>query len=475
MSEAFDYLCAMRLEGEIPWGEAASRVQLDDAHAVLDGEKPYHFCTRSRGYSKTTDAAGESLAMLMTAPDHSRLYWLAADRDQGLLALDSIAGFAARTPGLVEALELRSSSVVALDTGSMLTILAADAPGSWGLRPYAVFVDELSQWAETPRSRALWESVSSAVTKVKGARMAVLTTAGSPSHFAAKVLEHAKRSELWRVSETPGPAPWMDPDRLAEQRARLPAGVYAQLFENVWTQAEGAFLSPEALDGCFSMAEPPLRHNDRSYTAALDLGHVNDRTAFCIGHRESGQVVLDRMYTWTGSPKAPVSFEMVESQILAAHSDYRFRLSLDPWQGYHLAERLRRKGVSAKEVNFSPAFKQRLASTLLQAVNDELLRLYPAEGLREELLALKVKATSNGWTFDHAAGGHDDRAVALALMTVAALGRSEPRSDLRARVVGGPVDYSRYSERLTRERRGIYSGPSRPRIGPDGERRARSV
>jgi hypothetical protein len=42
-------------------------------------------------------------------------------------------------------------------------------------------------------------------------------------------LEHARSSDLWRVSETPGPAPWADAARLADQRASLPGAVFDQL------------------------------------------------------------------------------------------------------------------------------------------------------------------------------------------------------------------------------------------------------
>src|SRR5207244_12766774 len=91
-------------------------------------------------------------------------------------------------------------------------------------------------------------------------------------------------------------------------------------------------------------------------------------------------------------------------------------------QGLDLAQRLRAQSIRAEEFTFSSASKQRLAATLLSTLNAGNLRLYPAEGLRDELLALRlVQSTSGAWSFDHTSGGHDDRAVALALMAVAAL------------------------------------------------------
>src|SRR5665811_2083479 len=115
------------------WIEAAYDFQLEDARNVLEGPEPYHFLTRARGASKTTDLAGAALSMLLTASDADRLHWLAADRDQGALAIDAIAGFAARTPALGGQVDVQSRRVVVPSTGATLEILAADAPGAWGL------------------------------------------------------------------------------------------------------------------------------------------------------------------------------------------------------------------------------------------------------------------------------------------------------------------------------------------------------
>jgi hypothetical protein len=254
-----------------------------------------------------------------------------------------------------------------------------------------------------------------------------LTTAGSPDHFAFKVLEHARSSSLWRCSERSGPAPWMDADRLGEQRQRLPAAVFAQLFENEWTQAEGSFLDPLVVEAAFCLDGPALERGEGRYVAGLDLGTVNDRTVLAVGHRVGDRVVLDRMQTWQGSRRRPVDFAEVERFIVSAHKRFGFTLRLDPWQGLDLAQRLRGRGIYAEEFTFSSGSKQRLAQTLLSTINAGSLSLYPAEGLRDELLALRlVQASSGAWSFDHRRGGHDDRATALALMTVALLERPVP-------------------------------------------------
>src|SRR5436190_23657001 len=96
-------MAALVLENGRRWGEAAAGFQWDDARAVLDqaSAAPYHFLTRSRGGSKTKDLGGMAVAAMLTqAPRGSRLYGLAADRDQGRLLVALGDGFASRTAAL---------------------------------------------------------------------------------------------------------------------------------------------------------------------------------------------------------------------------------------------------------------------------------------------------------------------------------------------------------------------------------------
>lgn len=425
---ARDVLAILPLEDGRRWIDAAHDWQREDALAVLDGRAPFNFLTRSRGSSKTGDEAAVATSVLVAADHRLRAYWLAADADQGRLAVDAIAGYVARTPSLAGRVEVQARRVVVPETGAVLEVLPADAPGAWGLTPHWVFVDELANWADGPAARRLWEAASSAVAKRPDARMVVLTTASSPDHFAHKILVHARGSELWRTSERHGPAPWMAADRLEEQRRRLPDAVFRQLFMNEWTSAAGSFLDPAVVDAAFCLEGPALDRpsgwETATYAAALDLGVVSDRTVLAVGHRDGDRVVLDRMVAWQGSRARPVDFAEVEAAIVEAHERFNFTLRLDPWQGLDLAQRLRGRGVPAEEFTFTASSKQRLAATLLSAINAGNLALYEADGLREELLGLRLVQSKSGlWSFDHRSGGHDDRAVALSLLAVSLLER----------------------------------------------------
>jgi hypothetical protein len=423
VSSALDRLATLVLEDGRAWAEAAHGFQLADAEAILDASSatPMHYLTRSRGTAKTSDLAGCVIAeALEQAPAGAQLYGLAADVDQGRLLLAALAGFRERTPGLAAEVEVQASRAV-FPRGVTFTVLAADAPSSWGLTPWLVVVDELGFWAETPGARALWDSVSSAVAKVASARLVVLTTPSAPSHFAYALLEHARSDPAWRVSERRGPSPWITAAKLEEQRRRLPAAQYRRLFEGEWVESEDALLSEDDLAACCVLDSWPLPPEPgRRYLAAVDLGLRRDRTVGAVAHLDAdGGVVLDRMQVWTPRPGAEVQVSEVERWLLEACRAYhRAPLLADPWQMLAAAQRLRAAGVDVREHVFSAASTSRIALALLNAVRERRLRL-PAEDdeLLQELRAVRlVERTPGQYRLDHASSGHDDRAVVLAML-----------------------------------------------------------
>jgi hypothetical protein len=420
---AFELLASLVIEDGRRWYEAAVDVQREDALAVLalDSPTPYSFETRARGYSKTDDLGGIAIAVMLTQlPPGSRLYGCAADRDQGRLLIDSIQGFVSRTPELAGALVVDSFKVTAPRGGSTLEVLAADAPSAYGLRPAFVVIDELSVWGETSGPRRLFEAVTSALTKVPGARCVVITTAGDPSHWSFKELEHARRDPLWRTNEVPGPPPWTPPERLDEQRRRLVPSMYARLFENRWCESEDRLTSREDVLSCVGHSGDLDYDRRYRYATALDIGLVHDRTAAVVTHGERRQgrlvVVVDRLELWAGTPRRPVDLSIVEEWVAAACHDFRCRLIFDPYQAQHLAQRLRDRRISAEQFTFSQANVGRLALTMYNLLRDNALDLPDNDALVDELAAVRLREVSPGsYRIDHDANRHDDQAIALAM------------------------------------------------------------
>lgn len=426
---ALDVVSQLIHEDGRRWLDAATDQQIADMRAFLEDPRPYHWSGRARGYSKTSDLAALALAILLTDP-LARIDWLAADREQGQLCIQAIVGFLQRTPGLARQVAVQAFKVQAV-SGGRLEVLAADAASIYGRITTLAIVDEFCHWPDTESTHRLWHGMRSTLPKSKDSRMVLISNAGSPSHFSYAELERARVSPLWRVSEIPGPAPWMDPARLAEERAALPAAIFEQLFENRWVEAVGDFLDPAVLAAAFTLPGPTMRAADgyyHAYFAALDVGIVKDATVLSIGHREDTTISLDYQLVWQGSRAHPVDLAQVGAETFELLQSFdNARLIFDPYQALELAQRLDARGATTTEFHFSTQSKMRLASALLTAFNTGALALYEAPGLHDELSQLRLVDSGSGmWSFDHRPGEHDDRAVSLAMLVLAATTAEAP-------------------------------------------------
>ena len=323
-------------------------------------------------------------------------------------------------------------------------MLPADGPSAWGLRPAFLIVDELSAWPSTRGARQVWEAVTSAAAKVTGCRMACLTTAGDPAHWSRKVLDHALADPLWRVHQVPGPAPWLDPAKVAEQRRRLPESVFQRLFENQWVSGEDRLVSAEDLAACATLDGPRDPISGKTYVIGLDVGLKRDSTVAAICRLDGGVVTLDRLGVWTGTKLHPVKLGEVEEWVAKAAKDYRASVVVDPWQAAQLTEQLRSRGVRIADLLQRPEHR-RLASSLYLLLRERTLRLPNDPELLDELANVRLcRESSPGvMRMDHDLGRHDDRAIALALAAHRLVERGEDVIRCRTFVARTRIDGTR--------------------------------
>ena len=431
---AFALLGQLVNESGDTWISVAKNWQIDDALAVLDPahSQKLHFLTRPRGGSKTSDLAAIAIAWLLTqAPPAASGYVVASDLEQGAELIDALAGMLARTPGLSGALVVESTRVVNPIGGASMNVLAADGPGAYGKRPHLTIVDEFAQWNDTKNAKKVWSAVASAVPKVPGGRMVILTTAGDPAHFSYKVLEGAKADpEHWRVHELPGPLDWRTEDDLSVQRSLLPAWEFDRLHLNRWVAADDSLVDLDKLRACVVLDGPQPWTWHHQYCVSVDLATRRDNCVVAVTHAEATgfgarRVVLDRMVVWTPLRDAPVSLEDVEETIASLAWEYagnehlhahNAQVVFDPAEGRLMMDRLRTRGIHVTQFNFTVASVGKLGSLLHQLLRDELLALPDDEALLDELAHIRLRETSiGGVRIDHDSGRHDDRAIAIAL------------------------------------------------------------
>src|SRR5262249_31910541 len=140
------------LENNRPLGECWDAWQEEDFRGAIEHQNS--MLLRPRGHSKTGDVGALITHALVTGPRGTRIYSAASDQAQANLLLDDVIGKFRRNPRLRKLIKTTSTSVTVPATGSKFTTLAADAPGSYGLRIDYLIADELAEWP--PRSEALW-------------------------------------------------------------------------------------------------------------------------------------------------------------------------------------------------------------------------------------------------------------------------------------------------------------------------------
>lgn len=436
--DPYELLCGLILEDGRAWGEVATGWQRADARAILDhrpASPRLHLVTRPRAGSKTTDLAAVAIvALVCQAPARSVSHAFAGDQDQAGLLLRAIRGLVERT-GLLGLLDVGAKSVTVRGSGASLEVESADARTAFGLTPFLTVVDEVAQWPSARNATDLWDAVVSGLVKRQDSRLVAITTAGDPAHWSARVREKALGSPRWRVSEVPGPLPWVDPDDLAEQARMLLPSAYARLHLNVWTAGEDRLTTPEDVAACVTHEGPLAPDSRYRYVAGLDLGLKNDRTVLAVCHVEYPErgalpvVVLDRLHVLAGSRDAPVQLADVEALALEAARTYRAEFQVDPYQAVGLAQRLHDRGLKVTERWFTPALVGQLATTMARLLGEHRLALPDDAELAAELATVRLKETSRPGVFrmDHDSGAHDDRAIALGLAAVALTERVEGR------------------------------------------------
>ena len=437
--KAIDLMYALRLEDGRRWGEAATEHQRGDAESVFSPERPHlHFITRPRSGSKTTDIAGFTVSWLATeAPRMSRGRVVAASAEQASILIDAAAAFIDRTPELAGVLEVENARIVNPTTGAWVRVLSQSDSGSWGLRNVHLLVcDEFCQWGETKGAKRVWSAIRSTVPKVAGCRLVVLSSAGEPSHWSHGVYLQAKNDPLWRVSEMPGPVPWLDADDLASLKRELQPSEYDRLVLNIWTESEERAISEEDYDAaawaCQRSGSAPAGlkgggfrtfgpREGQSYVVTVDIGTVKDATVICVAHRETGDdgggIVVDHLERWQGSKKNRVVIDQVRRRVAELSGEYnRAKVYADPDQFVDSLQQLNRMGVRAEEFAFTSTSVGQVATALVQAFRSRQIVVPDNPALREELLQVRLRETSGAVArLEHDPTGHDDQAVTIGM------------------------------------------------------------
>jgi hypothetical protein len=431
----------LRLPDGRSYGAALDDWQREDLAAAADGGNCWW--ERPRGHSKTLDAAALALHHIITTPN-ARGYFTAVDRDQAALGMDSLAAFVAGSPLLESTLKVDRWRVTAPTIGAQIEALSADAASSWGLRPSLLIVDELAAWRGDGATE-FWESLSSSLGKVRGARMLVATTAGwDRTSLAWKLRGIVEHDPGWTFRRRGQCASWIDPAFLDQQRRLLPDHVYRRLHLNEWTEAGGAWLTHREVESIFDADRRPRVDCDiEAHWMFIDLGTSHDATAIAIIHRRDDMFEVDAIGTWRGSPDDRVHLGDVKHWVLDASQRFTgLRVIADAAQAIRLVEELVAEGLAAEAKHITTSYREKLFTTALQLVRSGRLRSFPHEMLRDELLRMEWRTVAGrSPRVDHPTGGHDDHVFAVVGAALEAMDEAaKPRRPPLEFWGGGPYD-----------------------------------
>lgn len=429
-----------------------------------------------KGSDKTHAIARKLCFMLGWSKRRLNLVACAGDRDQAGLVTTAMIGILQDNPWIAERVEVSSKAAHGY-SGSTLEVLPMDAFSGQGIFPDYIVSEELTHW-KYQEGRNFWNFILSTVNKRPHCVLEVCTNAGHQGSWQWDERNRIQRSKFWSFYEAPVGPPlptWMNQEKIDDDSQGMDDGERDRLYRNRWVDPgeERGYLTLEDAERCvdYSLREQVQGERGQEYFLVIDYGGVRDRCALAVMHTVKGtdRAVVDRLDCWQGShenriainddPSLPLSQKprSVEAWIETTRKNFRVStLVVDPNQLEGLAILYERKGLFRVErfeyrggkANYRMA--QLLKTTvqnrkiswspwagLLPPVLSRRGELIPPEDdtLAKELSKLVIKPMSYGYRFDHEAGRHDDRAVAVGMGLLHAFPETLPEGSTGPRTV----------------------------------------
>jgi len=343
---------------------------------------------------------------------------IATDRRQARVIFRYITALLEGVAMLANLIERKTSDAIDLTNRISIEVHTASFRSVRGYTVIAALLDEQAFWRTEDSANPDAEIVAALRPAMATVPGAMLLCASSP---------YARRGELWRdyrdhYGRDDAPALiWKAPTRV--MNPSVPQSVIDAAYERDPVSAAAeygaefrrdieAFLAREAIESCQRSGPlelPPVPGT--SYVAFVDpSGGSSDSMTLAIGHRApDGRAVVDVVR----ERRPPFSPESVVEEFAALLKSYGVsKVTGDRYAGEWPRERFREHGI-----HYDPAAKVKsdLYLGLLATVNSGRAEIPPQARLAAQLCALERRTSRGGRdSIDHAPGGHDDLANAVA-------------------------------------------------------------
>ncbi|WP_042778957.1 hypothetical protein [Sinorhizobium fredii] len=341
---------------------------------------------------------------------------IAADKKQARVIIRYVKAMLNGIAMLKDMVARETADGFDLDNNVTIEVGTASFRSSRGYTYVAVLADEIAFWRSEDSANPDFEILDAIRPGMATIPNAMLLCMSSP---------YARKGALWDAfrrfyGKDGTPLVWKATTR--EMNPSITQSVIDRALERDHASASAeymaefrsdieAFVTREAVEACVSpgVIERPYVSSNR-YRAFVDpSGGSNDSMTLAIGHSEGERVVLDCMR----ERKPPFSPEAVVAEFVDTLRLYRVsEVEGDRYAGEWPREQFRKKGI-----NYRLCEKPRsdLYRDLLPMLNSKTADLLDSDRLVNQIVGLERRVSRGGKeSIDHAPGGHDDLANAVA-------------------------------------------------------------
>jgi len=378
-------------------------------------------------------ACFRSYADALAPGERATVAVIAADRAQARVVFRYICGLIDAAPLLQKLVVRRTASAIELVNRVVIEVHTCSYRTTRGYAFAAVIADECGFWRDE-------SSATPDVEVLNAVRPGLATIPGSL--LVAISSPYSRRGALWQAFKThygkngdpvlvwQAPTRAMNPtvpahvieDALAADESAARAEYLAEFRSDLESYISREVVEAATVRGRVGL--PPIA--GVQYRGFVDpSGGAGDAFTLAIAHAEDRGGTQISVLDYVGERRPPFSPDAVVAEYAAALKSYGVTtVQADKYAGQWVVEAFAKHRVTCEQ---SAEPKSVIYGNVLPLLNSGRVELLDHPRLQTQLLALERRTARGGRdTIDHAPGGHDDLANAVAGALVAALGPSEP-------------------------------------------------
>jgi len=420
-------------------------------------------------------ACFRSYAEVLAPGERATVAVIAPDRAQARVVFRYTCGLIDAAPLLQKLVVRRTASAVELANRVVIEVHTCSYRTTRGYSFAAVIADECAFWRDET-------SATPDVEVLNAVRPGLVTIPGSL--LVAISSPYSRRGALWQAFKThygkdgdpvlvwQAPTLAMNPtvpahvidDALAADESAARAEYLAEFRSDLESYVSREVVEAATVPGRVGL--PPIA--EVQYRGFVDpSGGAGDAFALAIAHAEDRGGAQTSVLDYVAERRPPFSPDAVVAEYATVLKSYGVTtVQADKYAGAWVVEAFQKHRVTCEQ---SAEPKSAIYGNVLPLLNSGRVELLDHPRLQAQLLSLERRTARGGRdTIDHALGGHDDLANAVAGALVAALGPSEPGMltwlrreaeeaarrrgqnplGMREYLIGGPLDPDAQEARL---------------------------